>query len=392
MNSKERVLAALKHQEADQVPVDLCGTTVSGIAKKAYESLLKYEGKRNNQINLVDIIQQLAQPDEAFLEEWGVDSRGLIPGYYATFPLPVKNEYWRQTHSDFQGGLKYHDEWGLDYFFRPETDFYYSQLDSLNNDTELTSGTVENIVFPSGDEPSRFFGLKEMAKEYRRKNKAILLKSANSGLQETSTKIRGMANFFMDMSLNRVSVEALLDRIVEFKIEYWRAALNKLEGLVDIVVEADDYGTQESLLFSSDMFRELYKPRWKNIFDEIKSSAPHVKIFFHSCGAVRPLIPDFIEMGVDILNPIHIKAQGMDPKQLKQDFGRDVVFWGGGIDTQEILPYGTPQEVKDDVKRNIDILAPGGGWIFAPVHNIQADVPPENLTALKEALKEYKIY
>ena len=136
------------------------------------------------------------------------------------------------------------------------------------------------------------------------------------------------------------------------------------------------------------MFRKLIKPRLATLFAHIHQLAPNAKLFFHSCGNVRPLLPDFIEIGVDILNPIHVAASGMEPRALKRDFGKDIVFWGGGVDTQDILPHGTPQQVRDDVHRNIDALAPGGGFVFNTVHNIQADVPPENVVAMWEELNK----
>jgi uroporphyrinogen decarboxylase len=161
--------------------------------------------------------------------------------------------------------------------------------------------------------------------------------------------------------------------------------------VVDVIAHADDYGTQESQLISPDMFREQIKPRLKTLFERVAQLAPNAKRFFHSCGNVRPLIPDFIEIGVEILNPVHIRAAGMEPVALKREFGKKLVFWGGGVDTQGVLPSGTPQEVKDDVRRNVDALAPGGGFVFNTVHNIQADVPPQNIIAMWEALQEYGV-
>jgi uroporphyrinogen decarboxylase len=140
------------------------------------------------------------------------------------------------------------------------------------------------------------------------------------------------------------------------------------------------------------MFREQLKPRLKELFACMARLAPHARRFFHSCGNVRPLIPDFIELGVQILNPVHTRAAGMEPVALKRDFGEVLVFWGGGVDTQGVLPSGSPQEVREDVQRNIEVLAPGGGFVFTTVHNIQADVPPQNLIALWEALQEYGTY
>jgi uroporphyrinogen decarboxylase len=161
---------------------------------------------------------------------------------------------------------------------------------------------------------------------------------------------------------------------------------------VDVVTYADDYGTQQSQLISPAMFRRQLKPHVRTLFTRIKQLAPHTKQFFHSCGNVRPLIPDYIEIGTDILNPVHVRASGMDPAALKRDFGQDLVFWGGGIDTQDVLPHSTPQAVKDEVRRNIEALAPGGGYVFNTVHNIQPDVPPENVIAMWQALQEYGVY
>jgi uroporphyrinogen decarboxylase len=137
------------------------------------------------------------------------------------------------------------------------------------------------------------------------------------------------------------------------------------------------------------MFRQQLKPRWKTVLERVRALAPHARRFFHSCGNVRPLLPDFIEIGVEIINPVHVRAAGMEPAALKRDFGDALVFWGGGVDTQGVLPYGTPQEVRDDVRRNLEALAPGGGYVFNTVHNIQADVPVENLCAMYEALREF---
>jgi uroporphyrinogen decarboxylase len=175
-------------------------------------------------------------------------------------------------------------------------------------------------------------------------------------------------------------------------LAYWQTALAELGDLVDVVTYADDYGTQVSQLISPAMFRKQLKPRVRQIFELQAALAPHARRFFHSDGNVRPLIPDFIEIGVDILNPVQTTAANMDPIELKRDFGKDLIFWGGGVDTQEILPHGTPQEVKDNVKRSIDALAAGGGYVFNTVHNIQADVPPANIVAMWEALQEYGVY
>jgi uroporphyrinogen decarboxylase len=183
----------------------------------------------------------------------------------------------------------------------------------------------------------------------------------------------------------------MLDRLVEFKCAYWERALREIGDLVDVVIEADDLASQNALLMSPKTYRSLIKPHHQRLFSFIKDQDA-VKVFYHSCGAIRPLIGDLIDMGIDILNPVQISAKDMDLRELKQEFGQDVVFWGGGVDTQGVFYSGTPDQVREDVKRNIEALAPDGGFVFAAVHDIQADVPPENILAMWKAWQEYGGY
>jgi uroporphyrinogen decarboxylase len=198
-----------------------------------------------------------------------------------------------------------------------------------------------------------------------------------------------MENAMLDPFMYERNSDRLIGKLADLKIEFWNALLEEVGDVVDIVGEGDDYGTQQSQLISPEQFRTYYRPHFARILEFIKNLRPDLKILFHSCGNVRPIIPDLIEMGVDILNPVHVTATGMEPIQLKKDFGKDLVFWGGGVDTQHILPTGTPEQVKDDVKRNVEALAPGGGFVFSTIHNIQAEVPPQNVVAMMEALKEF---
>jgi uroporphyrinogen decarboxylase len=181
--------------------------------------------------------------------------------------------------------------------------------------------------------------------------------------------------------------------IHEVQMGYWDKALEIVGDNIDIVMHSDDLGMQNSPMMSPDMYRRFVKPLHQELIGMLKKKAKgEVKFLLHSCGSVRALIPDFIDVGVDILNPIQVSAAGMDTAELKKEFGKDMCFCGGGVDTQEILPRGTPEQVRDEVKRRLDDLAPGGGYIFAAVHNIQADVPPENLQAMYETLQEYGRY
>ncbi|HTP09692.1 MAG TPA: uroporphyrinogen decarboxylase family protein, partial [Anaerolineae bacterium] len=253
---------------------------------------------------------------------------------------------------------------------------------------DLTVADVHSYAWPDTGDVRRIAGLRELAERYRAQGQAVMIKGVLAGIFEMSQRVRGMQNLMIDLASNEALACAFLDKMVELKIKFWEVALTQLGDLIDVVSEADDYGTQTSQLISPRMFRKLFKPRLQTLFARIHQLAPNAKLFFHSDGNIRPILPDLIEIGIDILNPIHITATGMEPGALKRDFGKDVCFWGGGVETQSVLPFGSPQEVKDNVRRNVEALAPGGGYVFNTIHNIQADVPPQNIVAMIEALRE----
>ncbi len=379
LNSRERLLTALSHCEPDRIPLDLGSTQVTGIHTVAYQNLRMALGMPPVEAQLCDAIQQLASPDDDVVERLGVDVRGL-------FPLNSHN--WRIVNRDVENAWEYTDEWGITHRRLKPDGLYYSVVRSPLCHATITLEDIRAHSWPLTGDPQRIAGLREQALAYRTQGKAVMIKGVLAGIFEMSQRVRGMENILMDLASDETIASAFLDKMLELKLAFWETALPRLADVVDVISEADDYGTQTSQLISPRMFRQFFKPRLKTLFARIKQLAPNAKLFFHSCGNVRPLIPDFIEIGVDILNPVHIRATGMEPLALKRDFGKDIVFWGGGVDTQGVLPGGTPQQVRDDVRRNIEALAPGGGYVFNTVHNIQADVPPQNMLALFEALHE----
>lgn len=379
MNSRERLLTALSHREPDRIPFDLGSTQVTGIHVVAYRRLREYLGLPRVEPQMCDTIQQLALPDDDVIERFGIDVRGL-------FPLNSHN--WNIVSKDIGAYWEYVDEWGITHH-RPKPDgLYFSMVRSPLANATLTLDEIRAHAWPNTGDPQRITGLRAQALAYRAQGKAVMIKGVLAGVFEMAQRVRGMENLLMDMASNDALAGAIFDQMVELKLAFWEMALPKLADVIDVISEADDYGTQVSQLISPRMFRQQIKPRLKTLFARLKQLAPNAKLFFHSCGNVRPLLPDFIELGVDILNPVHITATGMEPTALKRDFGKDLVFWGGGADTQDVLPHGAPQQVKDDVRRNIDALAPGGGYVFNTVHNIQADVPPQNIVAMWEAVNE----
>lgn len=380
MNSRERLLTALNHQEPDRIPLDLGSTQVTGIHAIAYRNLREALGLPPVEPTICDVVQQLALPDDDMIERLGIDVRGL-------FPLNSHN--WNVVGEDIGEYWAYYDEWGITHH-RPKPDgLYYSVVANPLSSSTIALDDVRAYAWPNTGNPQRIVGLGDQARAYRAQGRAVMIKGVLAGIFEMSQRVRGMENIMMDLVSDPDLACAFLDKMVELKLAFWEMALPQLSEFVDVISEADDYGTQESQLVSPRMFREIFKPRLATLFKSIKQLAPNAKLFFHSDGNLRPIIPDLIEIGVDILNPIHTTAKGMEPIALKRDFGKDLVFWGGGVETQTVLPFGTAQEVKDNVRRNIDALAPGGGYVFNTVHNIQADVPPANMLALFEALREY---
>ncbi len=383
MNARQRLLTALAHQEPDRVPLDLGATQVTGIHRVAYVNLRQRLGLPLVEPTICDHIQGLALPDGDLLVHLGAGVRGLYPFNSHNWNVieQPEGEYWI-----------YHDEWGITHR-RPYPDgLYYSIWQVPLGQPDLSGADIQGHSWPDFSADWRIDGLRAQAEGYRAAGYAVLLKDPFAGIFEMAQRIVGMENLLVMMVTDRSLAGVLFDKLAELKLEFWEKALPRLAEVIDVISQADDFGTQVSQLISPRMFREQIKPRWQVIFDRLRELAPQAYRFFHSCGNVRPLIPDFIELGVQILNPVHIRAGGMEPAALKRDFGDALTFWGGGVDTQDVLPHGTPQQVKEEVRRNIEALAPGGGFVFNTVHNIQADVPVENILAMYEALAEYGVY
>ena len=383
MNSRERVQTALAHREPDRIPFDLGSVQVTGIHETAYRHLRHALGLPEVSVQLSDTIQQLATIDDDLAESLGIDFRGLYP---------LNSHNWGINETDAGEYWVYHDEWGITHHRPKDMGFYFSIVEVPLPKYDFSVDEIAGFPWPDMGAKWRVAGLREQAQRFRAAGHAVVLKDAFAGIFEFAQRVIGMENLLLTMSMDAARAGILFDKLLELKLAYWQTALAELGDVVDVVTYADDYGTQVSQLISPAMFRKQLKPRVKQVFELQAALAPQAKRFFHSDGNVRPLIPDFIEMGVDILNPVQTTASNMDPVELKQEFGRDLVFWGGGVDTQKTLPNGTPQEVKEDVKRSIDALAAGGGYVFNTVHNIQADVPPENIIAMWEALQEYGTY
>lgn len=381
MNSRERVKLALNHQEADHVPFDLGGTGLTTMHLTAYRNLRRYLGLPPREPDTLYMAEQLARIDAGLADKFNADVALVTPQPPLGFEFVFRDEGAYQAYTD---------EWGIGWR-KPKQGGLYYDMYRHPLATAQTLADFKAYKFPDPLDDHRYKNLRAEAEAAVERGKAVVLAGPCSGILEITAWTRGFEQFYVDLALNPEFVACMLDRMVEFKSAYWERALAEVGDLVDVALEADDLGGQHTLLFSPETYRKLVKPRHKKLYTFIKAQAP-VKLFFHSCGAIRPVIGDLIDAGIDILNPVQFTATGMALPELKQEFGRDLVFWGGGVDTQGVLGTGTPEQVKADVKRNIQTLAPGGGFIFAAVHDIQANVPPENIVAMWEAWKTCGVY
>ena len=284
-----------------------------------------------------------------------------------------------------------YDRWGTKWRMPKAGGLYYDLVELPIK--ECTMAALDAYRWPEPDPPEYFATLGEEAKRLAETTDYLVVGGRLDGgsLFEQSWQTVGLESFMMAMALDRPFCERLLDGITEIYLEWIDRYLDAAGEYIDVFVFGDDVCGQDGWLFSPELFVSLFKPRLRRLFDAVRARTK-AKIFFHSCGAVYELIPHLIDVGVDILNPVQVSARGMDSARLKAAYGRDITFWGGGVDTQQVLPFGTPQQVRDEVRRRIDDLAPGGGFVFNPVHNIQAFVPPENIVAAFDEAFEYGRY
>ncbi|MDD5683356.1 MAG: uroporphyrinogen decarboxylase family protein, partial [Mesotoga sp.] len=249
-------------------------------------------------------------------------------------------------------------------------------------------GEISALVLPrlTGEEIEF---LKAQLTGIRESTDCAVIGAFGGNFLEAGHSMFGYQEFMERLITDRSLMEFFLDRLLETYLVDLEKYLSALGDDIDIIQIGDDYGTQENTAISPRVFRSIFKPRLKTLCDFIHRKKPDLFIFLHSCGSVYTFIPDFIEVGVQILNPVQTNAKNMEPERLKNEFGRDIVFWGGGCDTQHVLPFGTLEDLEEDIRRRIDIFSPGGGFVFSPIHNIQAEVPPEKIFRVFECAYEY---
>ena len=381
-SSRERVRAALDHREPDRIPFDLGGSRMTGIHVRAYTGLRAALGLPAVEARVGDLVQQLAEVDTDVRDLLGCDVGMVVPGSPSGYHREIVEE----------GGYHvFRDEWGVGRRMPIDGGLYYDAHGApLSGDPD--AATINAFAWPDATDAGRYEGMAEAARRIaEEEGRAVFVGSICSGLSEGLFKVRGFEDGYMDLAADPDRARQVMEKVLEIKLAYWDRVLGELGDLVDIVGEADDLGGQDRTLFSPASYRALVKPLQAELFSFIHARTS-ARIFLHSCGSVRDLIPDLIEIGVDILNPVQVSATGMDSAELKREFGRDPVFWGGGVDTQRVLGGGTPDDVRAEARHRIADLREGGGFVFAAVHNVQPNVPPENLVAMWETWREEAAY
>jgi uroporphyrinogen decarboxylase len=407
MTSRERVMAALQHREPDRVPIDFSGHRSSGIAAIAYAKLRKYLGLPQKALRVYDPVQQLSIVDSDVLDLFGVDTIELgrafaqddacwadwvlpdgTPCQMPVWALPERGQNeWRLRSQSGRVLARMPD--GALYFEQ----CYYPFVDEGGPKT-ITAAMGESmwtaVHSPPGPLAAGAEGLRRLsegARALRASTGRAIIGLFGGNLFEIGQFFYRNDNFLMLLAAEPTQAHAFLDGLVEIHLANLELYLGAVGPYIDIVNFGDDLGMQTGPFISPKMYREFFKPRHTTLWNRAKQLA-NVKVMLHSCGGIRELLPDLIEAGLDAVNPVQTSCQGMDPSGLKAEYGRDMVFWGGGCDTQETLPFDTPDAVKKHVRERVRILAPSGGFVFQQVHNIMANVPSENVVAMFEAVRE----
>jgi len=411
MTSREILLKTLNFVEPDKVVVDFGSYHSSSIMAIAYNKLRNYLGLPKKPPRVYDIPQQLAIIDEDVLERFNVDvidmgTKGFCQddSYWKPWVLPdgtdclipkwinviKKGDDTIVSHPDGtplaiqKKGMLYFEQLHFPLLENPE-----EKIDKLENFFEYNMwSALAGFPRPWTYDKEGVEYLSSGAKRLREKESRGIVGIFGGSLFEIGQAFFKMDNFYYQLATNPDLINRYLDKVMEIYMRDLESYLKAVGEYIDVIAFSDDYGMQTGLQISKEMFKKFFKPRHTKLWHYIKEVSD-LKIMLHSCGSIIELIPDLVEAGLDIVNPVQINAKNMEPERLKKEFGRDIVFWGGGCDTQKVLPNATPKEVREHVLRNLEILYPGGGFVFQQVHNIMANVPPENIVAMFDTVAEW---
>jgi uroporphyrinogen decarboxylase len=354
------------------VPVDLGATRSTSLVVQTYERLNRHLGAEEP-ARIFSKWLNIAHPSQAMLQHFDIDTRSVGQG---------PPDHWQDIV--FPDG-SYQDEWGV-VRSRPAGCLYYDLAKSPFAGDVSVADLVKH-PWPDPHDPGRCRSLREEARRLHQETEYAIALNMPGGVVTQAQFLRGFEDWFADLIADPTFYHALLERITDLWIEMAQDELDAAGDSVDFCFFGDDVAFQDGPMMSMELYRKMVKPYHARVFSYIKSRSS-AKILYHTCGSVAHLIPDLIELGVDALNPVQVSAKGMDTKTLKREFGKDICFWGA-IDTQRVLPFGSPADVAAEAKRRIEDLGPDGGYVLCAVHNIQADVTPENICAMYDAAREY---
>ena len=401
MNSRERVLAALRHEEADRVPIDLGAHRSTGIHAGTCCRLRRHLGLEPRRVKLYDVMQQLGHVDEDLLDRFHADvvqihrlkpamglsiarwkemnlpdgTPALVPADYSPYPAP-------------QGGWYLDNPDGSRSYMPSDANYFEAVEPPLT--PAATPKDVDALPWDDIEDEDVEFVVRQ-AHAIRDTSGRASLVIFGGNVLESGNGAFGFQNFMYQLAANPSLVHHYYERLTETYLRRLKKFLPAVEGLVDIIGVGDDLGGQGGPLVSPQMYRAMIKPYQARVYEYIRNRSC-AYLFLHSCGSIAALIPDLIEIGVQILNPVQTSARDMEPAALKRRWGKEIVFWGGGCDTQHVLPDGTPEDVRRDVRARVAALKPGGGFVFTQIHNILAGVPPENIVAMFDAAREAGSY
>ncbi|MGI5818338.1 MAG: uroporphyrinogen decarboxylase family protein [Armatimonadota bacterium] len=396
MTSRERILSALQHRQPDRVPVDLGASESSGIMGIAYNRLRDHLGLEGR-TQIYDIGQMIAKVEEPVLDAVGADAMALLiePRQWKPWTLqdgspceiPARLEI-----VDWEGGWAITRDDGTPAALCPEGGRYFDPVNPPLADAErpadIEAGIEHLMSFDWPDYMDEtYHDLACKARCLHEETDRCIVGNLWVHVFAAGQILRGFENFMMDLAGDRALAHHLMGRLVDCYAPRVERYLDAVGEHVDVIQVNDDLGTQNGTQISPKLYREMVKPYHRRLWELIKrlSGKP---LLLHSCGSIHDVIPDLIEIGVDAINPVQVSARNMDGALLKREFGRELTFWGGGCDTQQVLGRGTPEQVREEVRRRVDQFADDGGFVFCQVHNIQHDVPPENVMAMYEALGE----
>ncbi len=416
MTSKERVRASLNHTDPDCLPMDFGSSFITGIHCSVVEALRKHYRLESRPVKVCEPYQMLGEVEEDLLDVMGLDVQPIFP-HRTIFGFP--NENWKpwttpwgqevlvsehfKTTSDKSGNTYIYPQGDMQApasGMMPKSGYFFDTIERIDPDFDEDDLKVEDNLEEFGlmsDEEAAYW--QKQAEQWRGCERAISVHLNGTCLGDIALVpapflkhpkgVRGVADWYMTVAEEADFVKELFDRQAEIAVRNMKR-LNEIAGdVIDVVVVCGtDFGTQQSLFCSRDSIADIWFARYKKINDWIHENT-NWKTFKHSCGAIEPIIDTLSDCGFDILNPVQCSAEGMDPKLLKEKHGKRITFWGGGVNTQQTLPFGTPEEVRREVLERCEIFAPGGGFIFNSIHNVQALTPIENMVAMIDAVKEF---